>query len=171
MTAPHASLPLHGLPSLHELGLRVQENLQFASQPVPAPFCMPKSHCSLALASTTPSPQAVALHAPPMQMRPLPQLVPLASGTPAVHFCPAWPLTMTALHASTPLHAFPSLHEFGLAMQENLQLASQPVPAPFCMPKSQSSPTSLAPLPQMAFWPTHAPALQTRFTPHICPSF
>src|SRR5438128_2209316 len=98
------------------------------------------SHCSPIAMSTNPSPHIDALHIPIMQMLPMPHAIPFIAFIPAMHFCPAFPFTITETHASTPLHGFMSGQLSGIFRHENLQFASQPVPAPLPIPKSQSSP-------------------------------
>ena len=59
----------------------------------------------------------------------IPHAIPFIAFIPAMHFCPAFPFTITETHASTPLHGFMSGQLSGIFRHENLQFASQPVPA------------------------------------------
>jgi hypothetical protein len=158
-------VPLH-VASDEQSVATLQSNWHEALQPTCIPFWLPRSHCSPV--SIVPLPQSAPTQTPFWQVLFVPQLVPFASGVPAAHFWPVWPLTITELHDSTPLHGFMSSHEFGFVVHENLQVGSQPEPTVFMpAPKSQSSPGSTIPLPHIP--DPHTPFEQTMLVPHVVP--
>jgi hypothetical protein len=64
MFGVHVSMPLQTRPSSHEFGLIVHENLQFDSQPVPAPLLVPKSQSSPNSTMLSPHTAIADKHAP-----------------------------------------------------------------------------------------------------------
>jgi len=158
VTIVQVSVPLHGLPSVHESGRIVHENWQFASQPVPAPLPLPKSHCSPVSVVPLPHTAVGATHAPLLQTRFVPQDMPFfdVSAT--------FSQACVALHAGI-WHAGAATQSVDAVTHSNVQSALQPLPVvPFEVPRSQVSPGSTMPLPHIAV--VHVPVLQYLPVPH-----
>ena len=97
-----------------------------------------------------PFPQLGLVHAPPLQIWPLPQEVPASSGAPRSHFWPVAPFgPFTGVQVAAPLQGSVLLQLSGFVVHENMQVGSQPEPGRFWPdPKSHCSLPKMTPSPQ-----------------------
>src|SRR5690606_35545838 len=138
-----------------------QVNAQASVQPSRSSPLRPSSHSSPA--SSVPLPQPAGTQSPSKQMRSSPHVVRSASGAPATQ---AW---VVGSHVSAPLHGAASSHIASLVHVEAHVVGSHPSNAS-PLPSTHCSPEAPSTIPSPHTLGAHAPATQTRPSPHDAPS-